>query len=262
MGNTNNTIIVLGNGFDLNLNLPTAYKDFIGSSQFQELIHNGNKLCEHLESQYELQNWVDIEYELQRYSSMYASVDREPFRLEYNELCSKLCIYLNNIDYTKIDKNAFAYTTMCNLLKGGNITIVNFNYTKTIDYIIRDINLNIEEKRVNIYNIHGSAESNEIVFGVEDDARINIDDVFLCKATQKAFKPIDLNMMLMATPYIVILGHSIGPSDHHYFSNFFSMQALDGAKRKTIIITCYKEDGRLNIWKHIRKLTHSNPTKF
>lgn len=38
-----NTAIIIGNGFDINLGLPTGYEDFIVSPQFERLI-NKNRM--------------------------------------------------------------------------------------------------------------------------------------------------------------------------------------------------------------------------
>ena len=111
MATQNNTIVVIGNGFDLNLGLPTSYQDFIKSPQFQRLLQTDNHLYTYLKDKYHLQNWVDIENELQKYSYDYTATNREEFRLEYNELCKCLCSYLNNIDLQGINKNSFAYKT-------------------------------------------------------------------------------------------------------------------------------------------------------
>ena len=58
------TCLIIGNGFDLNLGLPTSYGNFVESEQFKDMVTRGNKLAIHLKSKYELQNWIDIENEL------------------------------------------------------------------------------------------------------------------------------------------------------------------------------------------------------
>ena len=63
-----NTAIIIGNGFDINLGLPTGYEDFIVSPQFERLINNDNQLAIHLKNSYALKNWIDIEKELALYS--------------------------------------------------------------------------------------------------------------------------------------------------------------------------------------------------
>jgi hypothetical protein len=62
------TCIVIGNGFDINLGLPTSYADFVKSTHFDDMVKRGNELAKHLKSKFELQNWIDIENELKSYS--------------------------------------------------------------------------------------------------------------------------------------------------------------------------------------------------
>lgn len=62
------TAVIIGNGFDINLDLPTGYDKFIVNPQFERLINNGNQLAIHLNNSYALKNWIDIEKELALYS--------------------------------------------------------------------------------------------------------------------------------------------------------------------------------------------------
>lgn len=61
-------ILIIGNGFDLNLGLKTGYKDFITSKYFKTLVKNRNPIAEYFNEKNELNNWVDIEKELTEYS--------------------------------------------------------------------------------------------------------------------------------------------------------------------------------------------------
>ena len=66
-------IIILGNGFDLDLGLKTSYAEFAKSSQWAELmggnIHSGDKdmLLGFLKSKYDVDKWIDIEAALLQY---------------------------------------------------------------------------------------------------------------------------------------------------------------------------------------------------
>lgn len=62
-------IIIIGNGFDLNLGLKTSYNDFIKSNYFESLLEEDNSLAWHLSDQTQLNNWVDIENEITNYST-------------------------------------------------------------------------------------------------------------------------------------------------------------------------------------------------
>lgn len=128
------SVIIIGNGFDLNLGLKTGYGDFIKSSLFNDLLESGNALCKYLKDKQTLCNWIDIENELKAYSkNIYEGNDRKPFRLEYQELCRVLCEYLNKLDLSEIDKTSKVYSLFPTNF--DNTLIINFNYTDSVEYI-------------------------------------------------------------------------------------------------------------------------------
>lgn len=57
-------IVIIGNGFDLNLGLKSGYQDYIKSAYFESLISKRNYLAMYLKKQNNLQRWIDIENEL------------------------------------------------------------------------------------------------------------------------------------------------------------------------------------------------------
>jgi len=252
--NKYNAILIIGNGFDLNLRLPTSYQDFIASDIFNNLLAENNQLCLYLKNQSELNNWIDIENELKEYSyNVYKEPDRKVFRQEYQKLCSSLCEYLNDLDISKMDETSKAYKYITTVGEYKNLLIINFNYTSSIEYIAIQNNLNPQ-----IVNVHGSATNNKIVFGVEDNARINANDVFLKKSTCLWNPILNIDSILSNENTIVFLGYSLGETDHHYFKEFFQklshVNHLDKTK-KNITISYYEEDGKYNILKQIDALT-------
>ena len=100
------TCIVIGNGFDINLGLPTSYKDFVKSSHFDDMIKRGNELAKYLKSKYELQNWIDIENELKTYSLERSDAS---FKFNYQLLTFALINYLDNLDYSLMKRASAAY---------------------------------------------------------------------------------------------------------------------------------------------------------
>ena len=67
-------VLVIGNGFDLDLGLPTSYQDFLKSLDFKLLldpvnmkssygyyIEDSENLFHYLNQKYQCQNWIDIE---------------------------------------------------------------------------------------------------------------------------------------------------------------------------------------------------------
>lgn len=249
---THDIVVVIGNGFDLNLGLKTGYQDFIASSYFKNLVNADNILCQHLQSQYHLQRWIDIEKELQIYSHEHDQIDRERFREEYIGLCDALCDYINSLDISAIDRTSYAYDRLKSTLSVESALIIDFNYTKSIEYIVGELGLPC---KCDIIKIHGNAYDRSIVFGVEDDARINPEDVFLLKAAHKNYTAIDVNAHLEKAKALIVLGHSLGQSDYHYFTDFFRKQSLAHASSKHMLITYFQERSRLEIMKSLVELS-------
>ncbi len=249
-----NTVLIIGNGFDLNLGLDTGYIHFIKSDSFSSLVESGNKLCSYLKEKHELQNWIDIENELKIYSlEVYKDEDRKPFKKEYQNLCQALCNYLNSLDLSQIDITSRAYRIITSI--PDNVLIINFNYTDSIDYILRDSN-----EGASVLRIHGRAKENRIVFGVEDQARINRNDIFLKKSTCTWNEIIDVDEKLSTASEIVFMGYSLGETDHHYFSKFFRKIIHKNSVRrpKNISISYYGDDGYDDILIQVDALTMEN----
>lgn len=247
-------ILITGNGFDLNLGLKTSYPDFIASDVFSNLLTAENQLCLYLKNQHGVNNWIDIENELKEYSSsIYKDSNRNIFRQEYQSLCKSLCEYLNNLDMSFIDETSQA----CKFLteEFERLLIFNFNYTLSLEYLLYKNKLNHE-----ILKVHGTAKENKIVFGVEDNARINASDVFLKKSTCIWNKIYDIDKILSKAKDIIFLGYSLGETDHHYFKQFFQTAAINNfmdKNRKNIFISYYKEDSMYDILKQIDDMTNN-----
>ena len=59
------TLVIIGNGFDLNLGIKSSYRHFIESEDCRTLLAKGyNHILKTIMGKYNLHNWVDIEEEL------------------------------------------------------------------------------------------------------------------------------------------------------------------------------------------------------
>lgn len=98
------TLLIVGNGFDLSMGFKTSYGDFMKSSYFPH--EETSSLCSYLHKQYEENmGWIDIENELSEYSRILTTkklnakkintiLDIDSLREEYDELKSSLKCYL------------------------------------------------------------------------------------------------------------------------------------------------------------------------
>jgi len=249
-----NSVLIVGNGFDRNLDLETGYTHFVKSEFFNTLIQSGNNLCSYLQEQHNLKNWIDIEMELKTYSiKEHKSEDRKSFKREYKELKDALCCYLNGLDISKIDKTSEAYGITASMPE--DLLVINFNYTNSVEHI-----MDLEGRKSDVLHIHGMAKNNQIVFGVEDRAHINAKDVFLKKSYCVWNEIVDIENILSKVSEIYFSGHSLGETDHHYFSDFFSKMTNKHSypSAKNIYITHHDEEGFDNIMQQIDIMTNKN----
>ncbi len=173
------TLLIVGNGFDLSMGFKTSYGDFMKSSYFPH--EETSSLCSYLHNQYEENmGWIDIENELSKYSQLLSRFELTPktgkielgaesFREEYEELKTSLKFYLQ-----EETKRAFGPSSenpakrVIDQLPAGS-KIISFNYTSIIERMTRDRFCALKS---NLLHIHGSlAPNDDIVFGVEDSAK-------------------------------------------------------------------------------------------
>lgn len=260
-----NTAIIIGNGFDINLGLPTGYENFIESAQFETLINHGNQLAVHLKNNYNLRNWIDIEKELSLYSMEGAT---ESYKKEYDDLSASLTDYINDIDYLKMKKHGAAYDLMHQIAKGKNFIILDFNYTKSIRLLLSNFGLSDERIELCHLKVHGEAEKRNIVFGVEDNAPIKPEHVFIRKAYNKSFKALNFTELYKNVSSVMFFGHSLGESDHTYFKELFQNSCLNisgtlqSTYRKNFYFFHYKEDGYYRLMQQLDTLTYTSLTTF
>lgn len=246
-------VLIIGNGFDLNYDLPTRYSDFIQTQYFQNLIIEENQLAKYLKDKEQLQNWIDIENELKNYASSKSS-NKTNFFEEFKNLSKALTTYLSEIKLLSIDKTSTGYRLLEQLRKVDTL-IIDFNYTDTISILLNELEAG-DGHRFDHVKIHGSIEEDNIIFGVEDNARLDPEYVFLKKSVNKNFKAIDFNYQLNNCQFLGIFGHSLGETDHMYFDDFFQKECLrDNGEKKDILIYHHGEKSYYDIFSQLDILT-------
>jgi len=253
-------VLIIGNGFDLNLGLKTEYSNFVLSDQFSELLLRNNNLAKHLKEINELKDWIDIEKELKNYSKNHPERYRNFFE-DFKSLSTALQAYLNTIDFDNINKSSEAYK-LISKIKKHKVLIIDFNYTPTISKICKEfeIDLNAESCNIEHFKIHGSLDTNDIIFGVEDSADIFSHHIFLKKSVNKNFNPINFTPALRDCKLFIVFGHSLGKTDHMYFDELFfnASHNLMNTGGKTMIFHHYGENYYYALYEQIDKLTRQS----
>lgn len=273
------TVLIVGNGFDLNLNYPTSYSDFMKSKYFSDLVSNNDTLAKYLlHKRVNNGNWIDIENELANYSnilrhesSIFYDMPQElkagknpatiknSFREEFIRLCTALKEYLNEIENAKKFNEGFNEFHAYKLIKDivyerRHCYVVNFNYTIFLEKLIDVINYNYTE--FYIRKIHGSLK-HEIVFGVQDNLDLTRDHVFLYKSYNKYQEVKGLPHILGNADNIIFFGYSLGETDHSYFDDFFKNQTEKNCRSKNFVFYHYGQDAYDDIIWQLKALTNN-----
>lgn len=248
-------VIILGNGFDLNLGLETAYSDFIESKYFKDKLDV--PLFSYLNQQRQIKRWIDLEVELKHYAQSKKD-DPSPetsYIREFQLLCRSLKSYLKDVGNYKINQHSIGASFLREKSDQGTL-ILNFNYTDTVKLVLKEKYLTIKELK-----IHGSCNK-DIILGVEDEAVIPKHFIFLKKSTSSIYlSDIDYNKILLEANNIYFFGYSLGETDHSYFKDFFS-KISSGFDRKHIVFYYYQEEGKYNIDYELDTLTLHQLGKF
>ena len=272
-------VLVIGNGFDLDLGLPTSYSDFLNSLDFKLLLdpinmksaygyylEDKDNLFQFLNQKYQNQNWIDIENELKGlatkrtkevndYGKVYDAlpIASEGMNHSFDVLCKQLCLYLMKLDYNLVKRDSTALKLLSVINKYASICeIITFNYTD-LHKLKDDLP---EEFRVRIDHVHGSIKNKDIIIGFEDEVEIDKSYSFMIKSFNPAFRSHNVRQKLLDADEIIFFGHSLGETDYHYFEDLFRFQSQpEHCKSPKIIrIFTYDEKSRIDILFQLRAM--------
>ena len=263
------TLLIVGNGFDLSMDFKTSYGDFMQSSFYPK---NNSTLCSHLWKKYrENMGWIDIENELSEYSKLLSSLELETdqdkskwgvdaFRKQYDELKSSLKSYLREetkgVFSTRQDNPA---KRLIDQLPADS-KIISFNYTSIIERLTWD---KFKESKGNLLHIHGSlAPYDDIVFGVEDSAKLSKEHVFLYKAYSPHLKVQEFSDWLNSAERIIFYGYSLGDTDRQYFERFFRKLCSGDGTYTELVFYHYGQASYDNLIWQLQVLTNHKLTQL
>jgi len=199
-----NIVYIIGNGFDLNLNLKTSYKNFY---DYYINVKSENENVELLKKEIKAdsENWSDLEIALGKFTAKIKTVEEfeavrqdiilnlsnylksieESFELT-NVILHELLIFLSSphIELRNGDKTVF--DNLLNAIKHENaiIDIISFNYTSILDKLLQEyFNKQMSfAKATNknsvirpVKHIHGSLQE-RLILGVNDNSQVANDD--------------------------------------------------------------------------------------
>lgn len=266
------SVLIIGNGFDLDLGMHTSYKHYAESKlwPFKDL-SQGN-LGEYLNSRKFADNWFDLEKELANYAHSVSSdnlsnkellwFDNDDFKILVNTLKEYLQSEQQNLQ--KNARDCTAKTILSEFSRKNNYFIHSFNYTN-VKFISEVLNLRLNKNRIEY--IHGTLEGNDIILGAGDNTELPNEYDWLYKTSNKNYSSNNLADSLANADEICIFGHSLGENDFDYFKPFFQRisQHTDLTyhnamtdKRLSLKIITRDEKSEIEIKRQLRKLTDNH----
>lgn len=270
-------LVIIGNGFDLDLELKTSYKDFMLSDTFKEYRKESHSqsndpysrlnLFDYLQDRFDGNNkrWIDIEIELRDYAKDIdlTEYDDKQKAIDYiehsfNQVRDALYDYLSGIDYSVLNTKSAAIELLKAIRRGRNCVIYDFNYTD----IGRLLTFIRGTSSFSVHYIHGTLKDRSIVIGFEN-IRLHYSHLdFMVKFKSDNYKTsteFDIRTDLENAEEVLIFGHTLGSTDHSYFKHFFQKETNRSKDRLTpISIVTYNANSRRLILCEIDEMTNHN----
>lgn len=269
----NKAVLVVGNGFDLDLGFKTRYCDFANSVEWQEMYaqeaHNScyYSLLKYLNDRKNTDNWLDIELALKDYTHVKTKDiwihDKETDEREYHIICNTLKAYLKShienfsadITSTYAAKVLRCFQHDLDLRK-----IYTFNYT-SLDLVSRILCL---LHFVPYEHIHGTIGKDDMILGFETESPESVIPgyEFLLKSSNKSYKHTELQNDLGDAEEVVIFGHSLNMIDSILFEDYLKELAQQTHSNRRLTIITKDLASHQAILHNIRKMGVSVPKLF
>ena len=271
-GYTPFSLLILGNGFDKDLGMKTAYRDFAESTfwPFTNLSNKdqGSLACFLNERKEDVNTWFDLEELLAEFAQNinktieqaekdFQDLDKvikslkEYLQAQEDEFCKKMDTSMH------AKRDTPARNVLQRFLKNKEIhCIYTFNYTN-VYRIAMEIMFEAECKMFS--HVHGSIKDNNIILGTGDQREFNPAYFGFYKSANSSYKSTNLVEDLAKADEVYIFGHSLGTNDHDYFFDFFQdcihyRQNPNSHRKRKIRIFTYDDNSELEIKKQLMKL--------
>lgn len=260
--------LIIGNGFDIDLGLPSRYSDFVESPEFNDLerrFHSlyyseerDRSLIRHISRAANESNWFDIEEEIHKYMIYNTSLnerDVKHVRSEFDGLKKALTAYLKRVSTNlehKADKSKLAYQLKYKLQYSPLSKIdIYFNYT-TSELFLGMPTYHEIGKGLFTY-VHGSLRYDDIVLGcdLQPGELVNRQLSFMYKYNQ-LHHATQIARHLLEAREIIFFGHSVNEMDFCYFKEFFKVASSSPTPQRHLTFITYDEEAERTIKDNIR----------
>lgn len=262
--------LIVGNGFDIDMGLPSRYSDFIRSKEWNDAVNGFNiylqqkdyqkhSLIAQLQMASTNSQWFDIEQEIHRFIVSHpdnTEMDVRDIRSEFEVIKKALTNYLKRITSTFTADNSKVSTALHYRMRECPLTVteIYFNYTYPHQYI----KLPIQQAIFNgaqhwVTFVHGSLRDNDIVLGcdLQEGEQVNRQLSFMYKYNQLK-KANHIARNILEAKEIIFFGHSINEMDFGYFKEFFKVASASPIPIRHLTIITYDDESERNIKDNIR----------
>lgn len=278
-----NNVLILGNGFDLDIGYKTRYSDFVNSSYWpfkekdlsaigvpnlQNYIYD---FTENHKDELGKVRWIDIEQLLKDYALKKNEADSyNSDIIEADKQCFKrietaFAKYLKEQLYQGRPSLYFkaSYELVKAISKSSNKWIgYTFNYTDSraiINFIAQDNNTSFST--IQFIHLHGQIDmygyDDTLILGIDDSVNIPKEYKFLRKTWNPNYNSHKLDDDLFRAENIICFGWSFGEIDREYLKDFF--QELNNvpearAKRRGIHFITFDDKSRMDIMDNLEAI--------
>ena len=276
-------VLVIGNGFDLDMGFRTSYTDFVNSIYFKylidpnqenpvemmegvdedKLIRIPNGMASYVMEEKEHNNWVDLEECIRKYCEMQtpSAEEKERLRRELFSIRYMLYHYLSRVVYYQFEdrdpyfKNRIAYKLLEGIVNENvSYEIWDFNYTFTCETVLERLNVDSNVISNHLHYIHGQLRRDNgyerwpIILGSDSTEKLEqiCPSAVKCHTRDYFDNCSAFKADLKEAETVVFMGHSMGSTDRPYFSKM-----LQSEKLKSVVVITKSEasinDFRANI---------------
>ena len=260
--------LIIGNGFDLDLGLPSKYSDFADSPEFHDLarrMHDmyfeeerKNSLVLQIQQASYNSNWFDIEEEIHKYVLNHPYLDDNMIRhvrSEFDALKRALTNYLKRVSKElehKANKQRLAYVLLT-ILQNSPLSKIDIYFNYTNPELFMEMPTYHEIGKGFFTYVHGSLRYDDIVLGcdLKKGEKVNRQLSFMYKYNMLN-KANHVARHILEAKEVIFFGHSINEMDFCYFREFFKEASAAPKPIRHLSIITYDETSERNIKDNIQ----------
>jgi len=259
--------IILGNGFDIDLGLPSRYSDFIKSNEWAHVLkrlklflfdrnYKSHSLVAQLQFASDELLWFDIEEEIHKFvlsHSENSDHDIRDIRNEFNMIRTALSDYLKRVSKElerKANEDRLSYRLLFQLQACPmSIIEIYFNYTNPSIFLP----IATYYKNAQFTYVHGSLRNNDIVLGcdLQEGEKVNRQLSFMYKYNMLN-RANHVARNLLEAKEIIFFGHSVNEMDFGYFRDFFKAASAAPNPIRHLTMITFDEESERTIKDNIR----------